>query len=507
MKETRFGFVIVGLLLGILMSAMDNTIVATAMGTIVAHLGGLDRFVWVTSAYMVTEMAGMPIFGKLSDMYGRKRFFMFGVIVFLGGSMLCGTAHNITELILYRAIQGVGGGALAPIAFTVIFDVAPIEKRGAMGGMFGAVFGLASIFGPLLGAYITEYINWHWVFYINVPLGVAAFILVVFFYHESLEHARQKIDWAGVFTLVPAIAGLMFALQLGGSKFAWNSAVIIALFAVTAVLFGAFLWIETTAPEPIISYSMFRNRLFAFSNILSLLQGATYIVAVLYIPIFIQGVFGGTATNSGLTLLPMMLGTVVASQVGIFIAGKTSFRNVMLGSSLLFGAGILALGTLSPSSTRLTVTLYMVVVGFGTGAFFSVLGVSAIQPFSAQQRGTASSTVTFLRSLGMTVGITVFGIIQRNIMTHQLTSAFAGFSGRGRAFNITDPHAILAPALRARIPAPILTKITHALSVSVVHTFLWALVPAVLVLCFVWFMGKERMAFLAEPEAGKAQIS
>lgn len=192
-KNNKLGFVVAGLLLGILMASMDNTIVVTAMGTIVGDLGGLENFVWVVSAYMVAEMAGMPIFGKLSDMYGRKRFFIFGLIVFMVGSALCGTAENITQLGIYRAIQGIGGGALVPIAFTIVFDIFPPEKRGKMGGLFGAVFGLSSIFGPLLGAYITDYISWHWVFYINLPLGVLALIFITFFYKESRVHRKQKL--------------------------------------------------------------------------------------------------------------------------------------------------------------------------------------------------------------------------------------------------------------------------------------------------------------------------
>jgi EmrB/QacA subfamily drug resistance transporter len=496
-KQTKFGLVMIGLLVGILMSAMDNTIVATAMGTIVGDLGGLDKFVWVTSAYMVTEMAGMPIFGKLSDMYGRKRFFIFGVVVFLLGSMLSGTAQNITELIIYRAIQGIGGGALAPIAFAIIFDVAPPEQRGKMGGMFGAVFGLSSIFGPLLGAYITEYLNWHWVFYINVPLGILAFVLIVGFYHESRVHTAQRIDWLGVFTLVPAIGALMFALQLGGNKYPFASTQIFGLFAVALVLLGLFLYVETKAAEPIISYQMFRKRLFAVSNVIGLLQGGAYIVAVLYIPIFVQGVFGGTATNSGLTLLPMMLGTVVASQIGVFLARKTSYRNVMLVAGAVFAAGILGCGSLTPDSSRLIVTLYMIVVGLGTGAFFSVLGVSSMQPFQAAQRGVASSTMNFVRSLGMTLGITVFGIIQRNLMQSGLAKNFAGLGGVPHNLKVMDPHAVLSPALRAHIPAQVLSRITDALSVSVVHTFLWALVPALLVLLVTTFMGKERMDLAA----------
>src|SRR5690606_36089583 len=200
--QSNIKVVIGGLLLAILVASMDNTIVTTALPSIVGELGGVDKFVWVTSAYLVAQMAGMPIFGKLSDMYGRKNFFIFGLVVFMIGSILCGTADTINELIIYRAIQGIGGGALMPIAFTIMFDVVPIEARGKMSGRFGAVFGISGAFGTLRGAYITEYIGWTWVFYINIPLGLIAFAMVAFFYKESVDHAKQRIDWIGAFTLV-----------------------------------------------------------------------------------------------------------------------------------------------------------------------------------------------------------------------------------------------------------------------------------------------------------------
>ncbi|MGZ4033181.1 MAG: MFS transporter, partial [Tumebacillaceae bacterium] len=293
-KQTRLGIVVAGLMLGILMAAMDNTIVATAMGTVVSDLGGLDKFVWVTSAYMVAEMAGMPIFGKLSDMYGRKRFFVLGLILFMIGSILCGTAHNIVQLSIYRAIQGIGGGALVPIAFTIMFDVFPPEARGKMGGLFGAVFGTSSLFGPLLGAYITDHIDWRWCFYINLPIGLIAFILIAFFYHESHEHSKQKIDWWGASTLVGSVVCLMFGLELGGTQYAWDSVNILSLFVGFAVLFLVFLFVETRAAEPIISFAMFKSRLYLGSNIVGLLYGIGFIVATVYIPIFVQGVYGGT---------------------------------------------------------------------------------------------------------------------------------------------------------------------------------------------------------------------
>jgi multidrug resistance protein len=208
---------------------------------------------------MVATMAGMPIFGKLSDMYGRKRFYIGGLLLFLVGSILCGTASSIEQLSVYRAIQGIGGGALMPIAFTIMYDIFPAEKRGKMTGLFGAVFGTSSVFGPLLGAYITDYINWHWVFYINIPLGIISLFLITKYYKESLQYSKQKIDWAGAVTLIIGIVCLMFALELGGKQYAWDSSVIVSLFATFAIMLIIFFFIERKVEEPIISFHLFKN--------------------------------------------------------------------------------------------------------------------------------------------------------------------------------------------------------------------------------------------------------
>jgi len=500
----RLGIVIAGLLLGILMASMDNTIVATAMGNIVGELGGLDQFVWVTSAYMVAEMAGMPIFGKLSDMYGRKRFFIFGIIVFMAGSALCGTASSITELAMYRAIQGIGGGALVPIAFTIMFNAVPLQSRGKLGGLFGAVFGLSSIFGPLLGAYITDHIAWQWIFYINLPLGMLAFVMITFFYKESHEHSKQPIDWVGAFTLVGAVICLMFALELGGKQLAWDSSVILSLFAGFTVLTIAFLITETKAEEPIISYSLFKNRLYATSILCALFSGAAFIVASVYIPIFIQGVLGGTATNSGLVLLPMMVGSVVTATLGGILLTKLPYRNIMIPTLAILVGGTALVATLSSDSTRLIVTLYMILIGLGIGASFSVLSNAAIHGLTARQRGTASSTLNFIRSLGMTIGITTFGIIQSHAFTSKLTEFFsAGEASGGQVpadLNIKDPHSLLSPELRAKIPHEILDPITKMLSSSIVNTFAWAIIPAVLALLAAFFMGRKKLDATAEAQ-------
>ncbi|MBM7645917.1 EmrB/QacA subfamily drug resistance transporter [Scopulibacillus daqui] len=492
-KKNNTRFVVIGLLLAVLMAAMDNTIVATAMGSIVADLGGFDKFVWVTSAYMVAVMAGTPIFGKLSDMYGRKRFFVFGLLVFAIGSFLCGSAESMIQLSIYRAIQGIGGGALMPISFTIIFDLFPPEKRGKMTGLIGAVFGISSIFGPLLGSYITEYINWHWVFYINLPIGVVSLCLIAFFYKESMEHKEQKIDWWGAATLVAAIVCLMFALELGGNQYAWDSGVIISLFAGFAVFFAAFLYIETKAQDPIVSFEMFKKRLFTTSNAVTFFYGATFIIATVYIPIFVQGVFGGTATNSGLILTPMMLGSVFGSQIGGILASKTSYRNIMIFSAVFFVAGVFLLSTLSPDTARSMVTIYMVIMGFGVGFSFSTLSMAAIHNFDMKQRGAATSSNSFFRSLGMTLGITIFGIIQRNLFSDKLKDAFSGMKQTGAHGNFGDSSALLSPEAREKIPAAVLNKITEALSSSIAQTFMWALIPALLAVVFILLMSPERI--------------
>jgi len=485
-------------------AAIDNTIVATAMATIVSDLGGVEKFVWVTSAYLVTEMAAMPVFGKLSDMYGRKRFFVLGIFLFLLGSVLCGTAHNIVELSIYRAIQGIGGGALVPIAFTIMFDVFPPEKRGGMGGLFGAVFGTSSLFGPLLGAYLTDHIDWRWIFYINLPLGILSLALVYLFYRESMEHSKQQIDWWGASTLVGSIVCLMFALELGGQEYAWDSALIIGLFAGAAVLMAVFLYVETKAEEPIISYGMFRKRLFAASTVIGLLYGAAFITFAMYIPIYIQGVTGGTATQSGLILLPMTLGSVAAAQIGGMSAARTSYRNIMIFSAFVFVIGTALLGTITPETPHSLLTVYMIVAGLGVGFSFSVLGMAAIHHFDMRQRGSANSTMAFLRSLGMTVGLTVFGIIQRNSLTGKLSDSLGG-GMPGEEGQMGDVRQLLSPENRQKMPEDVMDRIVDALSSSISHMFLWALIPAGLSLVAVFFMGNDRMVIPARGGQGKPQ--
>jgi EmrB/QacA subfamily drug resistance transporter len=500
-KDINIKYVVTGLLLAILMAAMDNTIVATAMATIVSDLGGFDKFIWVTSAYMVAVMAGMPIFGKLSDMYGRKRFFIFGLVVFLIGSSLCGIAQSIVQLSVFRAIQGIGGGALMPIAFTIVFDIFPPEARGKMTGLLGAVFGASSVLGPLLGAYITDSFSWHWIFYVNVPIGIVSFLLISRYYHESLTHSKQKIDWLGAITLVVSVVSLMFALELGGKQYEWTSIQILGLFASFLVFFVAFFIAELKAAEPILPLWLFKRRLFATSQILAFLYGSTFIILTVFIPIFVQAVYGGSAKNAGLILTPMMLGSVAGSSVGGIFQTKTSFRNLMFISIVSYIAGMYFLGTMTVETTHFLLTIYMILVGFGMGFSFSLLPTASIHNLEPQYRGTANSTNSFLRSFGMTLGVTIFGAVQSNIFTNKLKDAFQGMEGAGN-FNMGDPRQIFQPSERAKIPDFILDKIVHAMSYSITFTFMLALIPIALAAITIFFMGNTRVEVTKKPVKG-----
>jgi EmrB/QacA subfamily drug resistance transporter len=509
-KKSNIRWTIVGLMLGLLLASLDQTIVSTAMPTIVGEFGGLDKFVWVFSAYLIANVISMPIFGKLSDMYGRKKFFLLGLIVFMIGSALCGTSTNMLQLIIYRVIQGIGGGALLPITFTIVFDLFPPEKRGKMQGLFGAVFGISSVLGPLAGAYFTDHVNWKWIFYINLPLGVISFLLITVFYHATLpNNPNQKIDWFGTITFAASVLCLMFGLELGGKEFAWNSLQSCSLFGGFAVLLALFLWIETKVSSPIVPLHLFRNKLFTSSMGASLFYGALLMSAASYIPLFIQGVYEGSATSAGQVLTPMMLGVVASSAFGGRLIGKTSYRNILLVSCALLLIATSLLSTLSyfspewiksmytlfgaaaPQLTpRWMVVVYMIFMGLGIGMSFPVTSMSSLHNVGPQLRGTVTSLVSFFRSIGSAIGVTVLGSVQSAALKTRLTELLPN---SGMSQNPMDPRALLQPEVRAHIPPQVLEKMTVGLADSIGFVFLCALLMAAAVLIFVLLMGKAKM--------------
>jgi len=496
---TNKRIVIFGLLLGILLSAMDNTIVSTAMATIVSEIGGLDYFTWVTSAYMIASVAGMPLYGRLSDMYGRKRFFLAGLTLFMVGSVLCGLSQNVFQLSIFRAIQGLGGGAIIPIAFTIIFDIVPPQERGKMSGLFGAVFGLSSVLGPFFGAYLTDFLNWRWVFYINIPLGLVSLFILLKYYKESSEHSKHAVDWSGAILLFLSVSTLMFALELGGRAFPWISVPMLGL----AILFISsvvlLIRVEKIAAAPILSLDLFKNRLFSASQIVCFLYGAVFILPITFIPLFMQGVHASTATGAGMVLSPMMIGTVIGSQIGGQVATKVPYRNVMLVSCVIYLVGIFLTGSISPETSSLTIALFMLLSGIGMGVCFSVLNMASIHGIPYHQRGQATSSAVFFRSMGMTIGIALFGALQNALMRSGIANAFVG------AAQQPDIKLLLDVSARGSLPSQTLTTMTGILAHSVTGMFHWALPVLLVSFVLIFRMGTAGISDLFQTAPSKTE--
>jgi EmrB/QacA subfamily drug resistance transporter len=450
----------------------------------------MNLFVWISSAYLITSVAGMPIYGKLSDMYGRKFFFLMGIILFTLGSLLCGTAQTMLQLITFRAIQGIGGGAIMPIAFSIVFDIVSLQERGKFTGLFGAAFGISSIFGPLIGSVLTDYASWRYVLLLNIPLGLLAAVFIFIGYHESSEHSRQQIDWFGALFLVLSVVSFMFALELGGKNYGWTSWQIMSLFLSFFVFLILFLIAETKVPEPIIPLFLFQNRLFACSQALAFFYGSVFIITVIYIPIFIQGVYGGTATNSGLILMPMMLASVVGSQIGGNLVSRFSYRTLMIGSIVTFFSGLFLLSTLTVHSPYILILCYMLITGIGVGISFSVLMMSSADQVAPQNIGSANSSVTFFRSLGMTLGITILGSVQNHIMQADFIKAFPNYLNKGMKL---EARTLLQPQIRAHIPAQELSQMTKLLASSITDIFRFTLIPLTISFVFIIIMGNRKL--------------
>src|SRR5215467_10631803 len=346
----RLFSILIGVILGMLLAALDQTIVGTALPHIVASMGGLDHYAWVVTAYLLASTVSIPIWGKLSDIYGRRTFFILGMVIFLVGSALAGTSQNMTQLIIYRGIQGLGAGAMMPIALSIIGDLFSPAERGKWQGLIVAVFGLASIVGPTLGGWITDNWGWRWVFYVNMPVGIVAILTAGFVMPKLLTRKEHIIDYLGVVTLVAGTVPLLLAFSWAGTQYPWGSWQIISLFAFALVMLTIFVFVETRAVEPIISPKLFKNSIFMVSTFAMFLVSAGMFGAILYLPLFVQGVLGNTATDSGLVLTPMMLGFMFSSIVGGQLLSRTGRYKILA----MFGFAVAAVGMLLLS--RMSVT-------------------------------------------------------------------------------------------------------------------------------------------------------
>ena len=443
--------IIAGTMLGLLVSAVNQTVVSTALPRIIGELGGLSLFSWVFTAYMLTSTTTVPLVGKLGDMYGRKPFFMGGIAVFMVGSALAGLSQDMTQLIIFRGLQGFGAGAITACAFAIIGDIfAPLE-RGRYMGLFSAVFGFASILGPTVGGTITDNLSWRWVFYVNVPFGLVALGVLWYGFPWIRPPARgQRIDYFGVAALAGSIVPLLLALVWGGDVFAWGSPQIIGLFAAAAVGAGAFIYAEQRADEPIIPLELFRNRVFAVAGGVTFLTGVGMFGAITFMPMFVQGVLGASATSSGVVTTPLMLGMVVSSVLTGQIVSRTGrYRLLAIGGSAVLAAGMLLLTRMSAESSHAIAIRNMVVVGVGLGIGMPVLGLAVQNAVPYRLLGVVSSTSQFFRQIGGMLGVAIFGTLitthLRDNLQANLPQEVTGTAPPAVLERLENPQVLLSP--------------------------------------------------------------
>jgi EmrB/QacA subfamily drug resistance transporter len=455
-SRVRIISILIGVMLGMLLASLDQTIVGTALPRIVADLGGLNHYAWVVTAYLLASTVTVPIYGKLSDIYGRRIFFIGGMVIFLIGSALAGTSQNMTQLIIYRGIQGLGAGGMMPIALALIGDIFPPAERGKWQGLFVAVFGLSSIIGPTLGGWITDNWGWRWVFYVNMPVGIIAILTAGFVLPKLVNKRKHIIDYLGAVIMVAGTVPLLLAFSWAGSQYAWGSWQIIGLFAFSLVMLSIFVLIEMRAAEPIISPRLFKNSIFLVSVLAMFLVSAGMFGAILYLPLFVQGVLGDSATNSGLVLTPMMIGFMISSIVGGQLLSRTGrYKILAICGFIVAAAGMFLLSRMTPTTNEGEVVRNMIVTGLGIGVMMSLFTIIVQNAFPYRKLGEVTASITFFRSIGSTIGVAVMGTIVTNAFQNALQSNMPAILKRlvpaDKLAQLENPQLLLAPDVMAKI--------------------------------------------------------
>jgi EmrB/QacA subfamily drug resistance transporter len=404
--------VIVGLMLVVLLAALDQTIVATALPRIVSELGGLRQYSWVVTAYLLASTATTPLYGKVSDLYGRKRIFQAAIVIFLFGSVLCGVSQGIWQLAGFRAVQGVGGGGLMALSMAVIGDVVPARQRGRYQGYFGAVFAMSSVVGPLIGGFLTDQVTWRWIFYVNIPLGVLAFAVLAAALHVPPVRYGHRIDYVGAALVVSGVIAIMLVAEWGGRTYPWTSTEVIGTVCGGLALLGVFLWWERRAVEPILPLRLFRDRVFTVATTLGLLSGVALFGVVIFLPQYLQVVKGASATKSGLLVLPLTMGIVVTSVAsGRLITRTGRYRIYPILGTLVLTLGFSLLSRVGVGTSLRELSAWMLITGLGIGLFLQVVVLAVQNAVDVADLGTATSAIAFFRTLGGSVGTALFGAV------------------------------------------------------------------------------------------------
>ena len=461
-----------GLTLGLLLASLDQTVVGTSMPRIVGELGGLDRFAWIFSGYMLAATIMIPLAGKLSDRYGRKPIFMFGMGFFLGGSMLSGIAQDMNQLIFFRAVQGFGGGAMFPVAVATVADLYPPSERAKLQGALGAVFSLTSIIGPFLGGYIVDHFSWRWVFYVNIPVGVLAMVVTMVNFPAVSAQVFKRLDYAGMAAIITFISSFLLVTFWGGDTYAWDSWQILGLAALSACALVALVLLERRAADPILPLPFFRKSVYTFSCLSLMMTAMGLFGVVAFLPLFLQAVVGMSATYSGQVLVPLM----VTAMLGAIISGvaikKTGYKVWLVIGPLISASGLYLLSTLQRGSPWEHTVGYLLITGLGLGFTMSNYIVAGQNVVEKKDMGAASSTLTLFRAMGGTIGVTVLGVIVNRRMTEELPKHLSPqLIGMLPSTDINAIGGIVLNAGSSGLPGGVIDSLRDALGASITYIF------------------------------------
>lgn len=472
------------LMITMLLAALDQTIVSTALPTIASEFNALNELSWVVTSYLITSAVATPLWGKFSDLYGRKRMLSIAVVIFLIGSILSGIAGSMGQLIAFRGIQGIGAGGLMALVFATIGDVVPPRERGKYQGLIGAVFGVSSVIGPLLGGFFTDHLSWRWIFFINVPLGILALIAITARLHIPVERREHSIDYLGSVLLAVGVICLLLASVWGGTTYAWSSLEILWLLWGGVFFSSVFVWWQDRAKEPIIPLHLFKNSIFTTSSLLSFISGFAMFAAIIYLPEYLQIVRGYSATVSGLLMLPLVAGLLTASIAsGRIISSTGKYRIFPIIGTVVTGIGLLLMSNISINTSVWLLSFWMLITGAGIGLFMQVMTLAVQNATAYKDLGTATSAVTFFRSMGSSFGTSIFGAL--------LASRFAAhLANDGVGAALHAEHGTQAINAISSLPVDVLPIALTAFTESFADIFFYAS-PIMLIAFIVAFFLRE----------------